>query len=69
LLTTGRRRELVVSSIMYLIGALLTAVAPNFLIMVVGRFLYGIGIGLVTLLDVILELDMDTYIHFFMRLM
>uniref|UniRef100_M8B887 D-xylose-proton symporter-like protein 2 n=1 Tax=Aegilops tauschii TaxID=37682 RepID=M8B887_AEGTA len=42
----GRRRELVVSSIMYLIGALLTAVTPNFLIMVVGRFLYGIGIGL-----------------------
>jgi predicted MFS family arabinose efflux permease len=30
-----------------LIGALLTAAAPNFLIMVVGRFLYGIGIGLV----------------------
>lgn len=70
MLTTGRRRELVVSSIMYLIGALLTAVAPNFLIMVVGRFLYGIGIGLVTtILNVILELDMDTYIHFYMRLM
>ncbi|XP_051198671.1 D-xylose-proton symporter-like 2 isoform X1 [Lolium perenne] len=42
----GRRRELVVASVSYLIGALLTAAAPNFLIMVVGRFLYGIGIGL-----------------------
>jgi MFS family permease len=43
----GRRRELVVASVSYLIGALLTGAAPNFLIMVVGRFLYGIGIGLV----------------------
>ncbi|PIN23501.1 putative transporter (major facilitator superfamily) [Handroanthus impetiginosus] len=42
----GRRRELVVSSLMYLIGALVTALAPNFVIMVIGRFIYGIGIGL-----------------------
>ncbi|CAL4915804.1 unnamed protein product [Urochloa decumbens] len=42
----GRRKELVISSISYLIGAFLTAAAPNFAIMVVGRFLYGIGIGL-----------------------
>lgn len=32
---------------LYLIGALVTAFAPSFSIMVVGRFVYGIGIGLV----------------------
>lgn len=42
----GRRKELILASISYFIGAFLTAVAPNFAIMVVGRFLYGIGIGL-----------------------
>ncbi|KAL0400468.1 UNVERIFIED_CONTAM: D-xylose-proton symporter-like 2 [Sesamum latifolium] len=42
----GRRRELILSSSMYLIGALVTALAPNFVIMVIGRFIYGIGIGL-----------------------
>ncbi|OEL31957.1 D-xylose-proton symporter-like 2 [Dichanthelium oligosanthes] len=42
----GRRKELILASISYLIGALLTAAAPNFAIMVVGRFLYGIGIGM-----------------------
>ncbi|KAJ0970874.1 hypothetical protein J5N97_018833 [Dioscorea zingiberensis] len=42
----GRRRELITSSMLYLIGALLTAFAPNFPIMVVGRFVFGIGIGL-----------------------
>uniref|UniRef100_A0A0E0MB82 Major facilitator superfamily (MFS) profile domain-containing protein n=1 Tax=Oryza punctata TaxID=4537 RepID=A0A0E0MB82_ORYPU len=42
----GRRRELILSSVSYLIGALLTAAALNFPIMVVGRFFYGIGIGL-----------------------
>jgi predicted MFS family arabinose efflux permease len=47
LFATGRRRELVVASVSYLVGALLTSAAPNFLVMVVGRFLYGIGIGLV----------------------
>eukprot|EP00268_Persea_americana_P002492 TRINITY_DN10751_c0_g1_i1.p1 TRINITY_DN10751_c0_g1~~TRINITY_DN10751_c0_g1_i1.p1 ORF type:complete len:506 (-),score=94.63 TRINITY_DN10751_c0_g1_i1:392-1909(-) len=42
----GRRRELIVSSLLYLVGALLTALAPNFPIMVIGRFVFGIGIGL-----------------------
>ncbi|KAL6906305.1 hypothetical protein ACP4OV_003906 [Aristida adscensionis] len=42
----GRRKELILASISYLIGALLTAATPNFPIMVVGRLLYGIGIGL-----------------------
>ena len=43
----GRRRELVTAAMLYFVGALVTAVAPNFAIMVVGRFIYGMGIGLV----------------------
>ncbi|KAG0474602.1 hypothetical protein HPP92_014288 [Vanilla planifolia] len=42
----GRRRELIFSSVLYLFGGLLTALAPNFIIMVVGRLLFGTGIGL-----------------------
>lgn len=42
----GRRRELIVSSVVYFLGALLTALAANFPIMVIGRFIFGIGIGL-----------------------
>ncbi|XP_022744011.1 D-xylose-proton symporter-like 2 isoform X3 [Durio zibethinus] len=42
----GRRRELITSAIMYLVGALVTAFSPNFAVMVIGRFAYGIGIGL-----------------------
>ncbi|KAL3837968.1 hypothetical protein ACJIZ3_022559 [Penstemon smallii] len=42
----GRRRELVLSSLMYFIGALVTALAPNFVVLVIGRLIYGIGIGL-----------------------
>ncbi|XP_038977833.1 D-xylose-proton symporter-like 2 [Phoenix dactylifera] len=42
----GRRRELILSSVLYFVGALLTALAPDFPVMVVGRFVYGIGIGL-----------------------
>ncbi|KAE8670991.1 D-xylose-proton symporter-like 2 [Hibiscus syriacus] len=42
----GRRRELITASIMYLVGALVTAFAPNLVVMVIGRFVYGIGIGL-----------------------
>ncbi|GER50529.1 major facilitator superfamily protein [Striga asiatica] len=42
----GRRRELILSSVMYLVGALVTALAPTFAVLVIGRFIYGIGIGL-----------------------
>nr|AFK44058.1 unknown [Lotus japonicus] len=31
---------------MYLVGALVTALAPNFPVLVVGRLVFGIGIGL-----------------------
>nr|GMC60864.1 D-xylose-proton symporter-like 2 [Ipomoea batatas]GME11726.1 D-xylose-proton symporter-like 2 [Ipomoea batatas] len=42
----GRRRELMLSSVLYLIGALITAFAPVYVVMVIGRFVYGVGIGL-----------------------
>ncbi|GJT34674.1 D-xylose-proton symporter-like protein 2 [Tanacetum coccineum] len=42
----GRRKELMVSAASYIIGALITTLAPGFAIMVIGRFIYGIGIGL-----------------------
>lgn len=42
----GRRRELIVSSMLYFLGALLTALAPNYPVMVIGRFAFGMGIGL-----------------------
>lgn len=47
LINVGRRRELILSSLLYLIGALLTALAPYFAVLVIGRFIYGFGIGLV----------------------
>ncbi|KAK7846867.1 d-xylose-proton symporter-like 2 [Quercus suber] len=42
----GRRRELLAAALLYFVGALITALAPDFPIMVIGRFVYGIGIGL-----------------------
>ncbi|XP_059669408.1 D-xylose-proton symporter-like 2, partial [Cornus florida] len=42
----GRRRELFVSALLYLFGALITAVAPDLFVMLIGRFVFGIGIGL-----------------------
>lgn len=38
-----------VSAASYIIGAVVTTLAPSFAIMVIGRFIYGIGIGLVRL--------------------
>lgn len=43
----GRRWELILSASMYLLGALVTALAPDLPVMVIGRFVFGIGIGLV----------------------
>lgn len=42
----GRRRELILAALLYLVGALVTAVAPSFIVMVIGRFVFGVGIGL-----------------------
>lgn len=38
---------MIVASVLYLVGALVTALTPDLVIMVVGRLVYGIGIGLV----------------------
>ncbi|CAO2825027.1 unnamed protein product [Amaranthus hypochondriacus] len=41
----GRRRELVIAAILYAIGSLTTALAPDLNVLLVGRLLYGLGIG------------------------
>ncbi|KAK4256164.1 hypothetical protein QN277_009066 [Acacia crassicarpa] len=42
----GRRRELIVAALLYFIGALIEAFAPDFAVLVIGRFVFGLGIGL-----------------------
>lgn len=42
----GRRRELIISAILYALGGLITAYAPGLGVLLVGRLLYGLGIGL-----------------------
>jgi len=46
----GRRRELIIAAILYALGGFVTAIAPNLEVLLVGRFLYGLGIGWVSLL-------------------
>lgn len=43
----GRRKELMFSALLYILGALVTAVAPVFAVLVIGRLIFGLGIGLV----------------------
>lgn len=42
----GRRIELVTAAALYISGALVTGFAPNFVVLIIGRLLYGVGIGL-----------------------
>uniref|UniRef100_A0A2P2KD65 D-xylose-proton symporter-like 3ic isoform X1 n=1 Tax=Rhizophora mucronata TaxID=61149 RepID=A0A2P2KD65_RHIMU len=42
----GRRQELIAASVLYFLGGLVTAYAPGLGILLVGRALYGLGIGL-----------------------
>ncbi|KAM1447170.1 hypothetical protein ACFXTO_006300 [Malus domestica] len=42
----GRRRELITAAVLYLLGALITATAPGLSVLLVGRVLYGLGIGM-----------------------
>lgn len=42
----GRRRELIIGSLLYALGGVLTAYAPGLSVLLVGRLLYGLGIGL-----------------------
>ncbi|KAL2508420.1 D-xylose-proton symporter-like 3 [Forsythia ovata] len=42
----GRRRELIIASLFYAFGGLLTAYAPGLGVLLIGRLLYGLGIGM-----------------------
>ncbi|KAK3145630.1 hypothetical protein QOZ80_3BG0255360 [Eleusine coracana subsp. coracana] len=42
----GRRIELMTAAALYICGALVTGSAPNFVALIIGRLLYGFGIGL-----------------------
>ncbi|XP_062171489.1 D-xylose-proton symporter-like 3, chloroplastic [Alnus glutinosa] len=42
----GRRRELIIGAALYALGGLFTAYAPGLGVLLVGRLLYGLGIGL-----------------------
>lgn len=42
----GRRRELIAAALLYLFGGLVTGYAPGLNVLLLGRLLYGLGIGL-----------------------
>ncbi|GAB2274405.1 hypothetical protein Dimus_009171 [Dionaea muscipula] len=42
----GRKRELIIASMLYVLGGLSTAYAPGLGVLLLGRLLYGLGIGL-----------------------
>lgn len=42
----GRRKELIVAATTYILGALMTSLAPSLAIVILGRLIFGIGIGL-----------------------
>ncbi|KAH9316493.1 hypothetical protein KI387_025120, partial [Taxus chinensis] len=42
----GRRRELMVAAMLYIIGALISALAPDLIVLIIGRLIFGFGIGL-----------------------
>ncbi|KAF5470514.1 hypothetical protein F2P56_011020 [Juglans regia] len=42
----GRRRELITAAVLYALGGLTTAYSPALVVLLVGRLLYGLGIGL-----------------------
>lgn len=42
----GRRRELMTASVFYILGGALQAAAPDFAVLVIGRLVYGLGIGM-----------------------
>ncbi|XP_056841961.1 D-xylose-proton symporter-like 1 isoform X2 [Raphanus sativus] len=42
----GRRKELILAAFLYLVGAIVTAAAPVFSVLITGRLMYGIGVGL-----------------------
>ncbi|KAK1271880.1 hypothetical protein QJS04_geneDACA007751 [Acorus gramineus] len=42
----GRRRELIIAAALYITGSLITGLSPNLVVLIIGRLLYGVGIGL-----------------------
>ncbi|KAK4771952.1 hypothetical protein SAY86_013727 [Trapa natans] len=42
----GRRRELIIAAVLYAAGGIITAFAPGLGVLLIGRLLYGLGIGL-----------------------
>lgn len=45
--TLGRKRQLIVAALLYILGGAITAAAPELNVLLAGRLLYGLGIGLV----------------------
>ncbi|CAN6442792.1 unnamed protein product [Victoria cruziana] len=45
-ISKGRKRELITAAALYIAGAIITGFAPDLAILVTGRALYGIGIGM-----------------------
>lgn len=52
----GRKRELIIAAVLYFFGAVVTSYAPGLGVLLVGRLLYGLGIGLVSFWRLILRL-------------
>jgi len=45
--TLGRKRQLIAAALLYIVGGVVTAYAPELGVLLAGRLLYGLGIGLV----------------------
>lgn len=44
--TLGRRKELILAAFLYILGSSITSFAPNLAVVVTGRLIFGLGIGL-----------------------
>jgi len=49
--TPGRKRQLITAALLYIFGGVVTAYAPELGVLLAGRLLYGLGIGLVGYFD------------------
>jgi MFS transporter, SP family, major inositol transporter len=50
--TLGRRQTVFVVSVVFVVGALITASAPNLPVLYFGRFIIGIGVAISAIVDV-----------------
>lgn len=48
----GRRKTVFVVSAMFILGAIVTAAAPTLAVLLIGRFIIGIGIAVSAIVDV-----------------